>query len=91
MIEMLRFRLEPIMEMDAHQPGAYRIRSLYFDDIYDTCLAENLAGTDDRYKYRLRYYGKNLDYINLEKKYKLHGMTKKIMEQVSVNQVQNRL
>lgn len=82
-LEKLKYRLAPIMEIDGNQvEDFYTIRSLYFDDLFDTCLNENLAGTDDRSKYRLRFYKGSLDYINLEKKYKLRGMTKKEQENI---------
>lgn len=86
-LEKLRYRLSAVMEMDEHHhESSYGIRSLYFDDYDDKCLSENLAGTDNRYKYRIRLYDGNTDYINLEKKYKLRGMTKKVMELVSASQ-----
>lgn len=89
-IEKLRYRLAPFMDNDEHQQGEfYTIRSLYFDDYFDSCLNENLAGTDDRFKYRIRYYSGNLDYINLEKKYKKRGMTKKEAEALEINQVKS--
>ena len=89
-LEKLKYRLSAIMEMDEHhKDDFYTIRSLYFDDYYDSLYNENLAGTDNRYKYRIRYYGDNKDYINLEKKYKLRGMTKKVSELVDASYVQN--
>ena len=89
-IEKLKYRLEPIMEKDMYHPeGFYTIKSLYFDDLFDSCLNENLAGTDDRFKYRIRYYEKNTGFIKLEKKYKKQGMTKKDAEEVDVNQVRS--
>ena len=88
-LQKLKYRLEPVMERDEHQTeDFYTIRSLYFDDLFDSCLNENLAGVDDRFKYRVRFYRGNLDYINLEKKYKKRGMTKKESEAVTLEQVQ---
>jgi len=82
-LEKLRYRLSTVMDLDEHQQEeSYTIRSLYFDDYFDKCLNENLAGTDDRYKYRIRLYRGNTDYINLEKKYKYRQMTKKVSEQI---------
>lgn len=87
-LEKIKYRLTPFMEIDEHQESEfYTIRSLYFDDLFDKCLNENLAGTDNRYKYRIRFYRGNTDYINLEKKYKLRGMTKKESERLSLEQV----
>ncbi len=82
-IEKLRSRLDAIMVRDRHQVGeAYTIRSLYFDDIYDSCLQEVLDGVDNRKKYRLRLYNGSADVIHLEKKSKLRGMTHKVSETV---------
>lgn len=89
-LEKLKYRLSPFMETDEfHTNEFYTIRSLYFDDLFDSCLNENRAGTDNRFKYRVRFYKGNLDYINLEKKYKLRGMTKKEAEQVTLEQVKS--
>ena len=89
-LEKLKYRLSSVMEIDEHQYGdSYSIRSLYFDDLFDKCLNENLAGTDNRYKYRIRLYRGNSDYINLEKKYKYRGMTKKKSEPVNQASVLN--
>lgn len=91
-LEKLKYRLSSVMDIDEHQPGdSYCIRSLYFDDYFDTCLNENLAGTDDRYKYRIRMYKGDTDYINLEKKFKYRGMTKKLSEPVDANRVRECL
>ena len=82
-LEKLRYRLSAVMELDKNQQAeSYMIRSLYFDDYYDKCLNENESGTDDRYKYRIRMYRGNANYINLEKKYKYRTMTKKVAQQV---------
>ena len=84
----LKYRLEPLMRHDDYQPTEfYRIRSLYFDDLWDSCLSENEAGVDDRRKFRIRYYNENLKYINLEKKSKKNGMTKKDGEILTLDQV----
>lgn len=87
-IMKLRQRLEPLMRYDDNQgDDFYKIKSLYFDDYYDTCLQENEAGVDNRRKYRIRYYNENLEYINLEKKSKLRGMTRKESEMLSADEV----
>ena len=39
--------------------GQYHIRSLYFDDVYETALKDKVAGTDERCKYRVRIYNYN--------------------------------
>lgn len=71
-------RLRPIMDFDRNQRGeSYEIRSIYFDDIHDSCLEENDAGVDARRKYRIRSYGPDFDFLRLEIKEKLNGYTRK--------------
>ncbi len=68
-----------VLSRDPHvrEDGTYLIRSLYFDDMNDTCLTENLSGADPRSKFRIRYYNFDTDRIVLEKKIKSHGMCMK--------------
>ena len=89
-IKKMRYRLSAVMDTDEHHDiDGYTIRSLYFDDYFDKCLNENLAGTDDRFKYRIRLYNGNTDFINLEKKFKYRLMTKKLSEAVTRKEVIN--
>ena len=76
---LLESRIKALCKRDPHvgPSGTYDIRSIYFDDINDTCFNENEAGTDPRSKYRIRIYNGNADRITLEKKSKSHGMTHK--------------
>lgn len=69
-----------ILLRDSHvqEDGMYTIRSLYFDDPYDSCFYENMNGTDPRSKFRIRYYNSDTTQIRLEKKSKRRGMTNKI-------------
>lgn len=76
--ELAVFGIKGIMKADQHYPkGKYRIRSVYFDDIYDSALMENLNGTSPRSKYRIRIYNENKEVICLEKKIKNHDLTRK--------------
>lgn len=78
-LNILKYRLMPLMHEDRHQKGGvYNIRSLYFDDFYDTCMHENEDGIDNRKKYRIRIYNGSDHVIKLEKKIKVRGMTRKI-------------
>lgn len=78
-LTVLAARLTPLLRPDGHhRPGGYAIRSLYFDDLSNSCLWENEAGVDDRRKYRLRIYNGDASLIKLEIKEKLHGMTHKV-------------
>ena len=77
-LAQIQYRIAPLMQKDKNQKSDYyTITSLYFDDIYDRCLQENLSGDDLRHKYRIRIYDHSFDCIKLEKKSKIHGMTKK--------------
>ena len=77
-LAVLGARLKVLLPMDKHQTGsAYAIRSLYFDDLQNSCLRENEAGVDDRRKFRLRLYNGSAERIQLEIKEKLHGKTHK--------------
>lgn len=85
-LELMRIkgRLLPLMQTDSHQgPDGYLIRSLYFDDLYDSCLAEKEDGILNREKYRIRIYNNNQDYIRLEKKTKYADMSKKTTQPLS--------
>lgn len=77
-ILVLSARLEPVMEQDIHQSGScYPIRSLYFDDMNNSCMQENDAGVDNRKKYRIRTYDPSSGVIHLEIKEKVRGLTNK--------------
>ena len=77
-LALLAGRLKTVMRQDVHQSGScYTIRSLYFDDIADSCMDENEAGVDQRQKYRIRIYDPNNSPIHLEIKEKNRGLTKK--------------
>jgi len=69
---LLKNTLKPLLSLDrnANEDGEYHIRSLYFDDMYETALAEKMAGSDIRRKFRIRIYDFSDDIIKFEKKYK---------------------
>lgn len=85
---ILQNRLSGIMKRDANSDstGGYEIRSIYFDDIDNTCYKQNEAGTDPRAKYRIRSYNASHDKIVLEKKIKQNGMTRKLQEKLTKEQ-----
>ena len=83
-IERIRYRLSPLMEQDVHQGAyGYTVRSVYFDDIYNSYLSENMSGVDNRKKFRLRLYNGDIGMIRLEKKSKYRGMTGKVVQRLS--------
>lgn len=78
-IPLLRTRIKPFVKLDPHAgpDGLYTIRSVYFDDYYNTCYYENENGTDPREKFRIRIYNHSSDRIGLECKRKERGKTLK--------------
>lgn len=78
---LMENKIRHICRPDVHtgESGSYTIKSLYFDTLDDSCLAENLAGTDHRKKYRIRIYNNQTDIIHLECKYSRHGLKAKDM------------
>ncbi len=90
--EILKHRLEGLMAVDKNAPeGGYEIRSIYFDDPYDSCLRAVAAGVDHRTKYRIRAYNTSKDEIRLEKKSKVNGMTKKEQASLSMEEYESFL
>lgn len=59
------------------QEKQYTVRSLYFDDYWDSCLYDNIDGHDGREKFRLRIYNHDTSYIRLELKRKAGGKNQK--------------
>ena len=72
-LSLLKSRISEVMELDSHTPakGRYIIHSLYFDDYKDTSVYTTDSGLSKRFKWRIRYYDEDLNYIVLERKEKL--------------------
>lgn len=83
-LKMLEIRLKGIMKRDIHagESGKYLIRSVYFDDIYDTSFRENADGINRHEKFRIRTYNGDPSFISLEMKIKERGKTKKLSETI---------
>ena len=81
----IRNRLRTIMHIDrnANADNEYRIRSLYFDNVYDKALMEKVVGIPKRDKFRIRFYNDNHDFIRLEKKSKIRGLCLKDSERIT--------
>lgn len=87
---VLRQRLRAVAQPDPHAiGGAYRIRSLYFDNAADKALREKSDGVSRREKFRIRYYNDDLSVIRLEKKSKLGGLGSKQSAGLTARQVQS--
>lgn len=76
---LLRSRIRPFLTPDAYvrEDGRYNIRSIYFDDIKNTCFYDNEDGTSPREKFRIRIYNGSDDRILLELKRKERGKIRK--------------
>lgn len=69
--DIIMLRIGDVLKLDKHTTnGMYMIRSLYFDDMWDTALEEKIAGTATRKKYRIRIYDCKDTIIKLECKIK---------------------
>ena len=79
-LTLIRERIRPVMRPDPHAgaDGMYCIRSVYFDDEWDSGARENEDGTDPREKFRIRIYNGSDSKITLELKQKMRGMTRKL-------------
>lgn len=79
-LKIVESRIKPLLKPDPHTGpnGMYSIRSVYFDDEWDTCYYENEDGTDPREKFRIRIYDGSDGRIMLELKQKRRGMTRKL-------------
>lgn len=68
----IRSCLTPVMLHDANAAnGQYTLRSLYFDDAWDTAYQEKIMGVNTRKKYRIRIYNYSDAVIKLECKHKV--------------------
>ena len=78
------------MQLDMHTPkeGRYIIHSLYFDDYKNTSSYTTEAGLSKRFKWRIRYYGDNKNYISLEKKEKRESRCHKKSCQITIDEYQ---
>lgn len=78
-LHMLKAQLPDLLQPDPHagKDGCYRIRSLYFDDHWNSFYYENENGTEPREKFRIRIYNGSADRIRLELKRKEGGMIHK--------------
>ena len=64
--------LRHTMQRDKHadRNGEYHIRSLYFDDCFNSAMSDKLDGVMHRHKYRIRIYNFSDRIIRLERKSK---------------------
>lgn len=85
----IRQRLSAVAKIDTHAIGGrYEIRSLYFDNLYDTALREKIDGVNMREKFRIRYYNGDTSFISLEKKSKVNGLCQKNEARITAEEAQ---
>lgn len=88
----LQSRLGLVANLDTHATnGFYTVTSLYFDDIRDSSFKDKVNGVNNRAKYRLRYYNRDLSRITLEKKEKVGDLVYKTVEIISIQQAKDLL
>lgn len=69
--DILIARIKDILRLDPNaERGRYMIRSLYFDDYWNSAYEEKISGTLSRKKYRIRIYNYSDHIIKLECKNK---------------------
>ncbi len=66
---ILTQRLNSLLELDRNvdKDGSYLVKSIYFDDIFNSKFYDKIQGVDRRDKFRIRTYGEDSP-IKLEKK-----------------------
>lgn len=79
-LALLQARLGTVLRPDDNQRSdtGYTVSSVYFDDLSDSHLRDNIDGVSQRQKYRIRIYNNSLDVIKLEIKHKHYN---RIMKQ----------
>lgn len=92
-LAILQARIDTILEKDNFQTDekGYSIISVYFDDIYDTYLQDNIDGNSFRDKYRIRIYNYSFDTIKLEVKSKKYNRISKKSALITFDQMQKLL
>ena len=85
---ILSSRLRPVMQLDQYhrENKSYFIRSLYFDDVFDSALYEKSAGDYLRSKYRIRIYNMSEEVIKLECKMKFGQYISKESQTISMEE-----
>ena len=84
--KLLATRIKACLKQDYNASlngGEYLIRSLYFDDPFDSALWEKASGVGSRDKFRIRIYNYSDSTIKLERKHKEGQYIKK--DSVSIN------
>lgn len=87
----LRERVNAVLEKDQFSGecgSGYKISSLYFDDLTDTCYYDTLNGNPVRRKYRIRIYNDSFETIKLEVKSKHYSRISKASCPITIEEYQ---
>ena len=88
----IKQKLSSVMSQDAHGKGeGYRVRSLYFDTLFDNDFEDKVDGYDKRQKIRLRVYDTNTSTVKLELKQKDAGGQRKRSLSISRQEAQRMI
>ena len=87
-LKLIENRIRYLVSRDSHikQSGAYTVRSVYFDDFYNSCYYQVQDGVDNRRKYRIRIYNCDRSYVMLEEKNKHWGKSYKDSCRLTIDQ-----
>ncbi len=82
---MLKLRVAGLLERDTNvdTQGLYTVRSLYFDDYYNSAFNEKEMSILIRQKYRIRLYNQSREVIHLERKQKYNNYVYKMSAPLS--------
>lgn len=90
--QIMSRRLRTVLKMDPHAGSdGYLVKSVYFDDFDDNSLLDNLMGTSDREKFRIRYYDTHTEFINLEKKVKKQNKGFKEISRLTLDEAERMI
>lgn len=86
--DSIKSQLASVMHLDENaRNGIYQIRSLYFDDMWESAYQEKLQGIASRKKYRIRIYNYSDSIIKLERKRKEGQYINKVSANLSKQEV----
>lgn len=90
---VLRDRLNKIFKKDnyVNHEGFYIVKSLYYEDVFNSAYKDKINGVNKREKFRIRYYNEDLNFIKLEKKIKINNKCIKKAELITLEEVESLL
>ena len=85
--------ISSVLQADLHtsEDNTYSIRSLYFDDVWQSAYNDKMAGVNERSKYRIRIYNYSDSVIKLERKAKSGQYINKVSASLTHEEVDSIL